>query len=119
MKMIANCTGSAAIALRHALLALSFQFLVISSKAIQHQNQAIQYLQATIEKSLPWDREEALQAIAASMLLSVYEVCSLILPSSLSLSLPVLLILFAGRISAYMYNLDGKWRVLFALGHIF
>lgn len=67
-------------ALRQALLALSFQFFVVPSKAIQHQNQAIQYLQASIERSLPWDKDEALQAIAASMLLSVYEVCSLLSP---------------------------------------
>ncbi|KAL6889162.1 fungal-specific transcription factor domain-containing protein [Trichoderma evansii] len=72
-KMIANSTKSSAIALRHALLALSFQFFVISTKAIQHQNQAIQYLQTAIDRSLPWEKDEALQSIAASMLLSVYE----------------------------------------------
>lgn len=80
IKMIANNTKSSAMALRQALLALSFQFFVVPSKAIQHQNQAIQYLQASIERSLPWDKDEALQAIAASMLLSVYEVCSLLSP---------------------------------------
>lgn len=80
IKMIANSTKSPAIALRQALLALSFQFFVVPSKAIQHQNEAIQHLQASIDRSLPWDKDEALQAIAASMLLSVYEVCPLSLP---------------------------------------
>lgn len=79
IKMIANSTQSSAMALRQALLALSFQFFVVPSKAIQHQNEAIQHLQASIDRSLPWDKDEALQAIAASMLLSVYEV---FLPSS-------------------------------------
>ncbi|KAL7920241.1 fungal-specific transcription factor domain-containing protein [Trichoderma austrokoningii] len=73
IKMIANNTKSSAMALRQALLALSFQFFVVPSKAIQHQNQAIQHLQISIDRSLPWDKDEALQAIAASMLLSVYE----------------------------------------------
>ncbi|KAL7892364.1 fungal-specific transcription factor domain-containing protein [Trichoderma sp. SZMC 28014] len=73
IKMIANSTQSSAMALRQALLALSFQFFVVPSKAIQHQNEAIQHLQASIDRSLPWDKDEALQAIAASMLLSVYE----------------------------------------------
>jgi hypothetical protein len=80
IKMIANSTKSSAMALRQALLALSFQFFVVPSKAIQHQNEAIQHLQATIDRSLPWDNDEALQAIAASMLLSVYEVCPPSLP---------------------------------------
>lgn len=80
IKMIANSTKSSAMALRQALLALSFQFFVVPSKAIQHQNEAIQHLQASIDRSLPWDNDEALQAIAASMLLSVYEVCPLSLP---------------------------------------
>ncbi|KAL9476137.1 hypothetical protein ACSS6W_005978 [Trichoderma asperelloides] len=72
--MISNSTRSSAIALRQTLLALSFQFFFVPSKAIQHQNQAIQHLQTSIDRTLPWDKDEALQAIAASMLLSVYEI---------------------------------------------
>ncbi|PTB35177.1 hypothetical protein M441DRAFT_52353 [Trichoderma asperellum CBS 433.97] len=71
--MTSNSTRSSAMALRQTLLALSFQFFFVPSKAIQHQNQAIQHLQTSIDRTLPWDKDEALQAIAASMLLSVYE----------------------------------------------
>lgn len=78
--MISNSTRSSAIALRQTLLALSFQFFFVPSKAIQHQNQAIQHLQTSIDRTLPWDKDEALQAIAASMLLSVYEVRPLLPP---------------------------------------
>ncbi|KAL7930223.1 fungal-specific transcription factor domain-containing protein [Trichoderma chlorosporum] len=73
MGMIANSEASAATALRHALLALSFQYLSINPKAIHHQNQAIKYLQAAMDKCLPSHREEAFQTVAASMLLSMYE----------------------------------------------
>lgn len=78
VRMTANTSTSAATALRHALLALSFQYLTLPPMAIQHQNEAMQSLQVTIEKSLPWHKEEAFQAIAASMLLSIYEVCQLL-----------------------------------------
>ncbi|UKZ91513.1 uncharacterized protein TrAFT101_006490 [Trichoderma asperellum] len=74
VKMTSNSTRSSAMALRQTLLALSFQFFFVPSKAIQHQNQAIQHLQTSIDRTLPWDKDEALQAIAASMLLSVYEI---------------------------------------------
>lgn len=72
--MIANSSTLAATALRHALLALCFQNLTITSDAIYHQNRSIIHLQSAMEKSLPWHHEEAFQMIAASMLLSLYEV---------------------------------------------
>ncbi|KAL7904782.1 fungal-specific transcription factor domain-containing protein [Trichoderma velutinum] len=71
--MIANSSVSAATALRHALLALCFQYLTITPDAIFHQNRSIESLQSAMEKTLPWHREEAFQMVAASMLLSLYE----------------------------------------------
>lgn len=72
--MIANSSTSATTALRHALLALCFQYLAITPNAIYHQNRSIKGLQSAMEKSLPWHHEEAFQMIAVSMLLSLYEV---------------------------------------------
>nr|WNZ75300.1 hypothetical protein [Trichoderma harzianum] len=63
-EMIANSSASATTALRHALLALCFQYLAITPNAIHHQNRSIKGLQSAMEKSLPWDHEEAFPMVA-------------------------------------------------------
>ena len=57
-------------AIRHAISALSFQH-IDPEKAIVHQTSSLRALQATIVNYSP---SSALKAIAASFLLSIYEV---------------------------------------------
>lgn len=77
-RMTLNSTLPAAMAVRHALTAVSFQFLGERLRAREHQNQALGAIRTTISKPLPLERMEAFQAMAASMLLNIYEAsCSL------------------------------------------
>lgn len=70
MRLSINDNNLPTLATRHAISALSFQH-VDSDKAILHQTYALRALQATIVNFSPsW----ALKAIAASMLLSLFEV---------------------------------------------
>ncbi|KAI5456939.1 fungal-specific transcription factor domain-containing protein [Mariannaea sp. PMI_226] len=58
------------LATRHAISALSYQHLNMESAAMMHQTSAIRALQAAIENV---DPSRAMQMMAASMLLSIFE----------------------------------------------
>lgn len=74
VRMTLDSSAVASIATRHALTTVSYQLLRKPQRARHHQLQALRALQAAIDKPLPWGRMEAFQAMAASMLLNIYEV---------------------------------------------
>lgn len=65
-----------ALAARHAITALSYQHLGEHKRAVMHQAKSLHALQAVISRLSAGDVEasQALRAMAASMLLNIYEV---------------------------------------------
>lgn len=74
IRLTANCSSLATLALRYALISLSFQRLGVPLRAAQNQLHAIRALQAVIEQPLPWDEADAFRAVAASVVLYIFEV---------------------------------------------
>lgn len=75
-------------ATRHAITALSYQHLSMELAAAWHQAHAMRTLQTAIEQ---FDPQQAKQMMAASMLLSICEVCCSALACSLQLFVPDLI----------------------------
>ncbi|RAO66830.1 uncharacterized protein BHQ10_002842 [Talaromyces amestolkiae] len=73
IRLTANCSSLATLALRYALISLSFQRLGVPLRAAQNQLHAIRALQAVIEQPLPWDEADAFRAVAASVVLYIFE----------------------------------------------
>lgn len=66
-----------ALAARHAIAALSYQHLGQREAAVLHQTKALGALQAVINSLSSGNTEnmQAFRAMAASMLLNIFEVC--------------------------------------------
>jgi hypothetical protein len=74
VRMSLSDDQSPSLATRHAISALSYQHLHMKKAAIAHQTSAIIALRMSIEDLRP---SQAMQAMAASMLLSIFEVRNL------------------------------------------
>jgi hypothetical protein len=72
--MSLNDDTPAALSTRHALTSLSYHHLNMLPEAKKHQIQALGALQMSIEQLRPVMIREALQSMAASLLLNIYEV---------------------------------------------
>jgi hypothetical protein len=72
--------GVASLAVRYAMNAISYLYLRRSDEAMLHQMRAVSALQGAIDRIQ--DPRCRAQAIAASLLLSLYEVCSIAVRSA-------------------------------------
>ena len=77
-RMSLTDNGVASLAVRYAMNAISYLYLRRPDEAMLHQMRAVSALQGAIDRIQ--DPRCRAQAIAASLLLSLYEVCSIAVP---------------------------------------
>lgn len=73
-RMALTDNGVSSLAVRYAMNAISYLYLRMPDEAMMHQMRAVSALQGAIDRIV--DPRCRAQAIAASLLLSLYEVCN-------------------------------------------